>query len=76
MLAISSRTINKLSVAERILLAEKIWESIPEDSQDIDLSSAQKKEIDRRLDSLSRGTARFTSWADVREKLHARRRCR
>ena len=69
--AITSRTINKLSVAERILLAEKIWESIPENSQDLDLSSAQKKKIDRRLDSLSRGTAEFTSWSNVRENLHA-----
>ena len=73
---ITSSQISKLSVAERILLAEKLWESIPENSMDLDLSADQKKEIDQRLDSLKNGTVTTASWSDVRKNLHARRRCR
>ena len=42
---------SKLSVAERIQLAEDLWDSIPE-STDVPLTDAQKTELDRRLEDL------------------------
>jgi putative addiction module component (TIGR02574 family) len=37
-----------LSVAERILLAEELWESVYEHAQEQPLSDAQRQEIERR----------------------------
>jgi putative addiction module component (TIGR02574 family) len=73
---ITIRDIKKLSVAERILLAEKIWESIPEHSDELDLTGAQKRELNRRLDAIQNKTAKFTTWPQVRAKLRDRRVCK
>lgn len=74
--AITLRDIKKLSVAERIMLAEKIWESIPEHSDELDLTDAQKRELSRRLDAIQNNTAKFTTWPHVRAKLRERRMCK
>jgi putative addiction module component (TIGR02574 family) len=76
MLSITLRDIKKLSVAERIILAEKIWESIPEHSEELDLTNTQKRELNRRLDALQNKTAEFTTWPQVRENLRKRRLCK
>ena len=68
------REIKKLSVAERILLVEKIWETIPDESDELVLSAEQSKELDRRIKSIENGTARFVSWNEVRENLRKRRK--
>jgi putative addiction module component (TIGR02574 family) len=73
MASLTLRQINKIPVAERILLAEKLWESIPENSDQIGLTSIQKHELDNRLDSLEKGRVRTVSWSQVKTKMHARR---
>jgi putative addiction module component (TIGR02574 family) len=73
--SITLREIKKLSVAERIELAEKIWESIPEHSEELYLTDVQKNELNRRLDAIKNKTAKFTTWPLVRAKLHERRLC-
>jgi putative addiction module component (TIGR02574 family) len=72
--AISIQDIKKLTVAERIVLAEKIWESIPEESGELDLTVSQKRELDRRLNSIRNNTAKFTTWPEVRAKIRAKLR--
>jgi putative addiction module component (TIGR02574 family) len=74
--SITLRDIKKLSVAERIVLAEKIWESIPEHSDELDLTDSQKRELNRRLDTLQNKTAKLTTWPQVRAKLRERRMCK
>jgi putative addiction module component (TIGR02574 family) len=44
----------KLSIAERIELAEDLWDSIPSEGADLTLTEAQKAELDRRLEDLER----------------------
>lgn len=41
--------IKKLSIAEHILMVEEIWDSIADDQASVEVTSAQKDEIDRRL---------------------------
>jgi putative addiction module component (TIGR02574 family) len=67
--AISIQDIKKLTVAERIVLVERIWESIPEESDELDLTVSQKRELDHRLKSIRNNTAKFTTWPDVRVKI-------
>lgn len=62
---------SKLSVAERILLAEDLWDSIPE-AADIPLTEAQKAELDRRLEDLERDPDAGEPWEVVRARLYGR----
>jgi len=40
----------KLSISDRILLVEEIWDTIAEENQAFELTDAQKRELDRRLE--------------------------
>ena len=71
--AVSINEIKKLSVAQRIILVEKIWETIPEKSDDLALMPDQEKELNRRIKSIENGTAKFVSWDYVRKCLRERR---
>ena len=62
---------SKLSVAERIQLAEDLWDSLPEVS-DVPLTEAQKAELDRRLDDLERNPDAGEPWEVVRARLYSR----
>jgi putative addiction module component (TIGR02574 family) len=62
--------IQGLSNAEKILLVEQIWDSI--DKEDIHLSESQKKELDRRLEQNAKGETKFSSWEEVKNRLHNR----
>lgn len=41
--------IDRLSAAERIELAEKLWDSLRNAPEDLPLTTAQAEELDRRL---------------------------
>ena len=57
-----------LSVAERILLVEDIWDSIAEDTS-IKLSASQKKLLDEReADALS-GKISKKSWTEIKKSI-------
>jgi putative addiction module component (TIGR02574 family) len=73
---LSDRQIKSLPVSERIFLAERLWQSIPENSEELALSTDQKKELIRRLDSLEKGHAKTTTWKNVRTKMRASRSCK
>ena len=62
---------SKLSVTERIRLAEELWDSIPE-SVDISLTVAQTAELDRRLEDLEQYPDDGEPWEVVRARLYAR----
>ena len=53
---------SKLSIAERIQLAEDLWESIPQEGADVPLTDAQKAELDRRLADLERDPDAGEPW--------------
>lgn len=73
-MAISMKDIQKLSVAERIILAEKIWDSIPENSEELTISAADKRKLDSRIDKLISGAAKTISWPELKNKLRVRRK--
>ncbi len=62
------KEIKKLSDAEKILLVEEIWESISK-KEKTKLSSAQKKEIDRRLELEESGKMNYYSLEEARSKI-------
>lgn len=44
-------SLKNLSIHERIRLVEDLWDSIASDQNSISLSSAQKAELDKRLEA-------------------------
>jgi putative addiction module component (TIGR02574 family) len=46
---VSITDVLELSPAERILLVEEIWDSIASVPESVELSDAQREELDRRL---------------------------
>ncbi len=63
---------SKLSIAERIQLAEDLWDSIPPEGADIPLTEAQKAELERRIEDLERNPDAGELWEVVRARLYER----
>lgn len=61
--------IMEMSVAERILMIEKIWDSIDHDN--IETPAGHQQELDRRLARYEKGETSFFSWADIKNELNA-----
>ena len=56
----------KLSISDRILLVEEIWDTIAEENEGFELSDAQKEELDRRLDSSKDGSRQGRTWDEIK----------
>jgi putative addiction module component (TIGR02574 family) len=61
----------ELSPAERIQLAEDLWDSIGSDEMP-PLTDEQKDELDRRLAEHKKDPGRASPWDEVRTRLWAR----
>lgn len=62
-----------LSVAERIQLVEDIWDSIATEAPGLlQLSEAEKEELDRRVEAHRADPSTAIPWEQVREKLFQR----
>jgi putative addiction module component (TIGR02574 family) len=61
--------ISQLSVAERIQLAEDLWDSILEHQEEIPLTEAQQKELDRRLENYEKNPNSGSTWQEVKKRL-------
>lgn len=62
----------ELSISERILLAESLWESIVVHSEEVPITEEQKAELDRRLAGLEQGDIETESWEAVKRRLQNR----
>ncbi len=63
--------IKKSSVAERILIVEEILDSIAADQELLEVTEAQKKELDRRLALHDANPNQGKSWEETRDRLKA-----
>ena len=61
-----------LSTAEKILLVEQIWDSL--DPNEIQITDAQIKELDRRIDLDKNGQMSWHSWSDVKSHLQSKQK--
>jgi len=61
---IDSLDLTKLSVTERLISIEKIWNSIDENQPTV--TSAQKPELGRGLKRFPEGKTKFFSWQEVK----------
>jgi putative addiction module component (TIGR02574 family) len=68
-MSISSDEIQKLSVEERLELIERHWDSIVDEPDRLPITDAQRRELDRRLDSYARRPPRLSTWEEVQARL-------
>jgi putative addiction module component (TIGR02574 family) len=64
--------IGKLSIAERIQLAEDLWDSVAAETGELPLTEAQVAELDRRLAELARDPDGGEPWEAVRGRVEQR----
>jgi putative addiction module component (TIGR02574 family) len=64
--------ISTLSVAERIQVAEDLWDSVAAETGELPLTVAQTAELDRRLADLARDPDTGESWEVVRGRIEQR----
>jgi len=63
----------KLSPAERIQLAEDLWDSVAAQPESLPaLSDDQRREIERRVAEHTRDPSSALTWEDVRARLWSR----
>jgi putative addiction module component (TIGR02574 family) len=70
--ALIKSDILSMSISERILLVEDIWDSVAEVPDIVPLTEEQKKELDRRLDAYHANPAEGSPWEEVRERIRSR----
>ncbi len=62
-----------MSIAERILLVEEIWDSIAADQESLEVTQAQKDELDRRLAACEAAPDQGSTWEEVKSRLQGKR---
>lgn len=65
------KAINKFSTAEKIALAEQLWDSVTK--EDIELSDDVKKELDYRLSLVEEDKTEYYTWDEVKAHLKSLR---
>jgi len=63
-----------LSVKRRLQLVEEIWDSIALYPEAIPLTSAQRRELDRRKRERRRDPLAAKPWSEVRDRLQKRKK--
>ena len=67
------KELSQMSSAERILLAQDLWDSVADDPEAWDLSPQQQRELDRRLKSFrarqASGKSTGAPWQTVKRRI-------
>ena len=61
--------VNNLSIAERIILVEEIWDTIVAEQESFEVTKAQKEELDRRLENYRASPDASASWEELKTRL-------
>jgi putative addiction module component (TIGR02574 family) len=59
----------KMSVPERILMVEAIWDSIAENDEQVELSAETKQLLDERLEAHKNNPKEGSSWDEVKARI-------
>lgn len=61
------KNLNKISNAEKIVLAEQLWDSVSK--KELSFSDEVKSELDFRLQKVEEGKAEYYTWEQVKKHL-------
>ncbi len=65
--------LKRLSIAERILIVEELWDSIADEQEKLELTDAQRDELDRRLADYHSSPDDGYSWDEVKRIIRERK---
>ena len=68
----ADREFGKLSVPEKILHVQDLWDQIADAPDDVELTEAQKTELERRLRAHEDCPGEYTSWYELHRRLRNR----
>ena len=60
-----------LSVSEKILRVQDLWDEIARSPRDVELTDAQREEAERRLREHESSPGKYNSWDDTRRRLES-----
>jgi putative addiction module component (TIGR02574 family) len=72
-MAVSLSEVLSLPLEERLRLVESIWDSIAQFPEALELTEAQRLELDRRLESYEADPSAGVPWAELKARLLADR---
>lgn len=61
------KNLSKYSNAEKIFLAEQLWDSVSK--KDLEISDDVKRELDNRIQNLEEGKTELYTWDEVKAHL-------
>ena len=61
--------IQSLTISERIMLAEALWDSVAAEDTKIELTETQKEELDRRFAAFEIDQDAGSSWSSVKARI-------
>lgn len=64
--------VDELSTEDRLRLLEELWDSLSSDPSAVPLTSAQRQELDRRLDEVEQGKTDGIPWDEVVRQIRSR----
>lgn len=66
---------SSLSIAERVLLAERLWDSVScsEDQNKLPVNQEHMEELERRMLAEDAGKITFSPWSEVKKRLLAKK---
>lgn len=64
--------LENMTTKEKVVLVEEIWDNIEKDY--IEISNAQKKELNRRIELIDKGEAKFYTIDEVFDRLKEKRK--
>ena len=60
---------DKLSVAEKLILAEELWDSVLGVAGDAGISDAERRILEDELSDLAQDPGAGSSWTDVKDRI-------
>jgi putative addiction module component (TIGR02574 family) len=66
----STIAIEKLSTSEKLMLVERLWDSL--DKTTLEVTEAQKLELENRLKKHNAGETKYSTWEEVKHRLNSR----
>lgn len=59
----------RLSIPEKILLVEAIWDNIAEENKNVKISDSQLKLVQERFEEYQKNPSNIISWEEVKKEL-------
>jgi len=69
MSTVNNIDIQQLSQSERILLAEKLWDSVAQNQNELEVTDSQRKILDERLAAYKASPNEGTPWEEVKNEM-------